>query len=310
MNSRLAILCSGQGGQHPAMFNLARTDRHASMLLEQWALDSMFNMPLNTILAENALLFSNRIAQPLIVAATLVIWEAIKDRIPAPALVAGYSVGELASYGVAGALAAEDAISLAASRAKLMDGCLMQTPGQMLIAISGLDAASVGALARRHRFHIAIETGEDSVIAGGLSKSVAEIEKSVVQSGGRITVLPIEIASHTPYMQPAVAPFSAELKRHRLAAPAIPVLAGISAALITHADHAISTLSNQLAEKIRWMDCMDTLAEAGITVALELGPGLALSRMLQARHPAIDCRSVDDFRTLKGIATWLARRFD
>ncbi len=292
------------------MFDLARTDRHACMLLDQWALDSIFNMPLDTILAENALLFSNRIAQPLIVAATLATWEAIKAHAPAPALVAGYSIGEVAAYGVAGALAAEDAISLAASRAKLMDACLTQSPEQVLIAISGFNAESVGELLQLHQFYIALETGEDSVIAGGLSKSVAEIEKNVMQSGGRVTVLPIEIASHTPYMQAAVAPFCAELKRRHFAAPAIPVLAGISAAFITHADQAKATLSNQLAEKIRWMDCMDAVAEAGVTVALELGPGSALSRMLQARHPKIECRSVDDFRTLPGIATWLARRFD
>jgi [acyl-carrier-protein] S-malonyltransferase len=53
---------------------------------------------------------------------------------------------------------------------------------------------------------------------------------------------------------------------------------------------------------------MDACAEAGITVALELGPGAALSRMLQARHPGIACRSVADFRSLEGIRGWLRRQ--
>lgn len=310
MKNRLALLCSGQGGQHPGMFDLARADRNAGMLLDQWALDSIFGMPLDTVLAENTLLFSNRIAQPLIVAATLATWAAIKNHVPVPALVAGYSIGEVAAYGVAGALAAEDAIDLAVSRARLMDACLTQSPRQVLIAISGFNADTIDALLQQHGFHIAIETGEDSIIAGGLLKSVAEVEKKVMQSGGRITVLPIEIASHTPYMQAAVAPFCAELERHHFSIPAVPVLSGISAALVNHTDQAISTLSNQLTETIRWMDCMDACAETGVTVALELGPGSALSRMLQARHPEIECRSVNEFRTLAGIATWLARRFD
>jgi [acyl-carrier-protein] S-malonyltransferase len=55
---------------------------------------------------------------------------------------------------------------------------------------------------------------------------------------------------------------------------------------------------------------MDATAEAGMTVALELGPGAALARMLQARHPQIACRSVADFRTLDGIVAWLGRHFD
>lgn len=292
------------------MFDLARTDRHAGMLLDQWALDAALDMPLDAVLADNALLFSNRFAQPLIVAATLAAWEALKAHVPAPALAAGYSIGELTSYGVAGALTAKDAIGLAASRARLMDACLAQSPAQVLVAIAGLDAETADALLQRHRFYIAIETGEDSIIAGGLSQSMPDVERAVLQSGGRITVLPIEIASHTRYMRAAVAPFCAELKRHRFAAQAMPVLAGISAAPVHHADQAIAALSSQLAEKIRWIDCMDACAEAGITVALELGPGAALSRMLQARHPAIECRAADEFRTLAGIATWLARRFD
>jgi [acyl-carrier-protein] S-malonyltransferase len=52
---------------------------------------------------------------------------------------------------------------------------------------------------------------------------------------------------------------------------------------------------------------MDAAAEAGITVALELGPGAALSRMLRKRHPDIAARSVADFRTLDGIRRWLER---
>jgi [acyl-carrier-protein] S-malonyltransferase len=73
------------------------------------------------------------------------------------------------------------------------------------------------------------------------------------------------------------------------------------------ADQAIAHLARQLAEPIMWMDCMDAFAEQGITAALELGPGSALSRMLAARHGHIECRSAADFRTLDGIKRWLER---
>jgi [acyl-carrier-protein] S-malonyltransferase len=43
---------------------------------------------------------------------------------------------------------------------------------------------------------------------------------------------------------------------------------------------------------------------------LELGPGAALSRMLHARHPRIECRSVADFRSINGIKNWLVRHSD
>ena len=66
MQSRLALLCPGQGGQHPDMFALTRTDAQATMLLEQWLSDAQLGAPMDIILSNQALLFSNRLAQPLI----------------------------------------------------------------------------------------------------------------------------------------------------------------------------------------------------------------------------------------------------
>jgi len=111
-------------------------------------------------------------------------------------------------------------------------------------------------------------------------------------------------------MQAAVAPFAALLETAALTAPPVPVLAGIDAGRVLRRDVAIDRLARQLAEPIAWAACMDAFAEAGITVALELGPGGALARMLQARHPQIACRSVADFQTLPGVARWVARALD
>jgi [acyl-carrier-protein] S-malonyltransferase len=307
MQSRLALLCPGQGGQHPAMFDLARADPKASMQLDQWIADAKLGAPLATILSNDALLFSNRLAQPLIVAATLAVWEAIRSDVPTPALVAGYSIGELAAYGVAGALSAGDAVTLAASRARMMDTCVTFGPQQALIAISGQSAPSAGEIMRQYDFHVAIETSEDSFIAGGPASLLSEVQGGLAALGARSTVLPVEVASHTRFMRPAVAAFAEELRRHNFSNARIPVLSGISAEMIHESEKAMLHLSRQIAETIVWKECMDACAEAGVTVALELGPGAALTRMLHTRHPYIECRSVADFRSLDGIKKWLAR---
>jgi [acyl-carrier-protein] S-malonyltransferase len=310
MQSRLAILCPGQGAQHHAMFGLARADPQVAALLDQWMLDAQLDAPLESILADPALLFANRTAQPLIVAATLAIWEALRSAVPTPALVAGYSIGELAAYGVAGSLAPHDAVTLAAARARLMDACLDTTPRQALVAISGLPIRAAAAVLQQNNFFVAIETGEDSLIAGGPFDQLDELQRTIVLTGGRASVLPVRVASHTPLMRAAVAPFAALLQQHRFADPGIPVLSGISAEPIDRAGKAIAHLSRQIAETIVWKDCMDACAEAGVSVALELGPGAALSRMLEARHPHIACRSVADFRSLDGVRKWLVRHVD
>jgi [acyl-carrier-protein] S-malonyltransferase len=307
MQNRLALLCPGQGGQHPAMFDLARADQRAGQQLDQWLADARLGEALNTILSNDALLFSNRLAQPLIAAATLAMWEALRSDVAAPALIAGYSIGELSAYGVAGALSAGDTVILAATRARMMDACLKNGPPQLLIAISGQSAAAIGEITRRYDFHVAIENGEDSFIAGGPAALLTKVQGSLTALGAHVTVLPVEVASHTPFMRPAVAPFADALRHRRFIDPSIAVLSGTSAEMIHASETAILHLSRQIAEKIVWHACMDACAEAGMTVALELGPGAALSRMLRARHPRIECRSVADFRSLDGIKKWLAR---
>ncbi|ELX09303.1 malonyl coA-ACP transacylase MdcH [Janthinobacterium sp. HH01] len=301
--SRLLLLCPGQGGQHAAMFDLARSSpagQHASTLLADLALTGL-------PLAGDTDIYANRTAQPLIVAATLSMWAAIREFAPTPALVAGYSIGELSAYGIAGAWPAETAVRLAAERAQLMDGCALALPGQTLMAISGLALSRVSPLIAEHAFYMSIENADDACIAGGPAASAAALEAAVHAAGGRSTRLPVEVASHTQYMQAAVAPFAATLQRTEFQTMAAPVLAGVAAMAVNGKVQAVDQLSRQLSETIHWSACMDAAAEAGITYALELGPGAALSRMLQSRHPHINTRSVADFRTLDGIRKWLER---
>jgi [acyl-carrier-protein] S-malonyltransferase len=281
------------------MFDLARTDAGAANLLDACGLSA----------AEPESMFENRMAQPLIVGATLAMWEALRRRVPAPSLVAGYSVGELSAYGVAGALEPVDAVRLAAARAALMDAAAATAP-QALVAIGGLPVDRTRTLARADAFDIAIVTGHDTCIAGGLEATLPHLERAVVSAGGRLQRLPVGIASHTALMAPAVAPFAGALLAAPFHAQACPVLSGIGAEKIASKARAVETLSRQLSETIVWSDCMDAAAEAGMTVALELGPGAALARMLQTRHPQIACRSVADFRSLDGIVAWLGRHFD
>ncbi|WP_348698697.1 acyltransferase domain-containing protein [Duganella fentianensis] len=294
-NGRLLLLCPGQGGQHAAMFDLARSHPAGAALLD--------SLPL----PHGDDLYANRHAQPLIVAATLAMWEALREQAPAPAMVAGYSIGELAAYGVAGAYSPATCMALATARADMMDQAAQAEPDQTLLAISGMALARVLPLLPAHAYELAIETGEDSCIAGGPASQRAALEQTVLLHGGRSTHLPVAVASHTRYMQTAVAPFAALLQQTPFGMMQAPVLAGISAISVRDQASANDLLARQLATPIRWAACMDAAAEAGIRYALELGPGAALSRMLQQRPPHISTRSVADFRTIDGILRWLER---
>ncbi len=114
--------------------------------------------------------------------------------------------------------------------------------------------------------------------------------------------------SHSRVLGRAWAPVSLARDAVEFSDPVTPVLAGISAQEIRDKETAKHSLAAQLTGAIQWSACMDACAERGIAVALELGPGSALSRMLRERQPHIECRSLSDFRSLAGAATWLQSR--
>jgi [acyl-carrier-protein] S-malonyltransferase len=292
------------------MFDVLGLSSNAKSLLEHWSMQKRLSMPLETVLANETLMFSNRLAQPLIVAATLSVWEKLKHELPSPDLVLGYSIGELSAYAVAGTIAPAAALTLADIRAQLMDSCTQCSPPQALLAVTGLDLMRIIDTAARAGLSVAIETGSDSAVVGGLREDVQGYAAELSQGGVRTVMLPVGVASHTPLMNAAVTPFLEALGKHRLSDPVIPVVSGLTGAVIRNHVEASHTLARQISETIRWKDCMDTCAETGITVALELGPGSALARMLHDAHPHIECRAIDDFRSVDGVVRWIGRHFD
>jgi [acyl-carrier-protein] S-malonyltransferase len=253
-------------------------------------------------------MFDNAIAQPLICAAQLATWAALRDELPTPAAIAGYSVGELASYGIADAIEAGGLITLARRRATLMDGAAAR-PGN-LIAQRGFRFSEVEAMCRDRDAWIAIAIDDDASVIGGTTRAIDALRGEMERVGAQITCLRVGIASHTPLLEAAVEPFRKVLADSTLRAPAVTVIAGIDAAAVMTRDRVIETLAVQLARPIEWAQCLDALAERGCRVFLELGPGRALSKMAVDRLPDVEARSVEEFGDPAAIAGWVRRALE
>jgi [acyl-carrier-protein] S-malonyltransferase len=307
MTVRLAILCPGQGSQSAAMFDLLAGDAAASSRVDGWlrgADGAVAQTPLAELLAHPSAMFDNRNAQPLVVAATLIAWTMLAAHLPRPSLVTGYSVGEISAYAVAGVLPLERAVAIASQRAAIMSEAAAGRGEQGLAAVSGIAPQAALDLVRQAGCEAAIDT-PGALIAGGLRHNLDQLAKLAPQLGATCKPLPINIASHTGLLAAAVDPLR-RLLLADAAAPALPLLAGVNASTIRDGAEAAELLAGQTANTIHWTDCLDAIHEARIDVALELGPGSALSRMLRERHPHIACRSVADFRSVKGILAWVA----
>jgi [acyl-carrier-protein] S-malonyltransferase len=300
----LAILCSGQGAQHPAMLDMIANHPAGTEVIK--AGEAELGWKLRDVLAQRNGIFRNGIAQPLICLTQMALWTALRQDAPKPAVFCGYSVGELGAYACAGALDAAELGRIAAARAALMDKAADATHGGML-ALQGLRRDEVDSLCVGQRAWIAIAIGEEEFVIGGEEGALAILGTVFAERGAKLTRLKVGLASHTPLLCAAVEPLRLLLNASSFSAPATPVVAGIDASWVLLRETAVEKLALQLDRTIEWAGCLDMLYERGCRVFLELGPGRALARMTQARFADVDARAVDDFRSLDGVSAWLAK---
>ena len=296
----IAILCSGQGGQGAGMFDLLAEAPEAAPVFEaaKAILDGRDPRAL-VHQASDQDLHANRLGQVLCCTQAMAAWAVIRDRLPGPLVVAGYSVGELGAWGVAGLMEAGEVLRLAAQRAAAMDAATAEPSG--LVAIRGLTRDGLDPICAAHGAFVAIVNARDQMLVGGTRTALAAVVADANAAGAaRTTALGVAVASHTPLLAAASDRFRQDLASAHLARAVPPdrrfdVQAGAN------------KLARQIRQTVDWSACMETCRASGVSKAIELGPGNALARLMQEAVPGIDAHSLSEFRSLDGFVRWVGK---
>ncbi|WP_025036848.1 malonate decarboxylase subunit epsilon [Bradyrhizobium sp. DOA9] len=305
----LAILCSGQGRQHRNMFDLTGDAPEAAHLFER-AAALLGRDPRELVRAEgDETLHRNRAGQILCTLQPLAAVSALADAISRGVIIAGYSVGEVAAWGVGGLFDATATLDLVARRAEVMDAATRAGDG--LIFVRGLSREELERLCERHDAAIGIvNPGGAFVIGGGREALSGVAGEARAMYAARVVALPVEVASHTKWLAGASSAFREALRQMQVMFPpaeGVRILSGIDAAPVLSAESGLDKLAAQISHTVQWADCLQACVEAGATGFLELGPGHALSGMAVEIAPTLPARALDDFRSLQGVRAWVAR---
>jgi [acyl-carrier-protein] S-malonyltransferase len=306
MRGPIAILCSGQGAQHSRMFDLCR-DMPASEPIFIAAGELLGEDPRRFVVeAAPETLFADYAGQLLCCTQALALWATLGVHRLAHIIIAGYSVGEVAAWGCAGAFNAADALRLVQRRASIMDAAAPAHSG--LAGIIGLTREALDAILLRHGAAIAIINDTRSFVIGGVSDALDACCNEATASGAtRAVKLRVSVPSHTSLLAGAVTPFDAALKE---VAPRRPpatyrLLSGIDGGIVQDMASACDKLSRQISTTVDWAACLESCRESGAELVLELGPGRALSHMAASLFPEGRVRSAEDFHTVSGLRSWL-----
>jgi [acyl-carrier-protein] S-malonyltransferase len=304
----LAILCSGQGVQHPEMFALTGDAPQAAGVFAA-AGAALGGDPRSFVReADEAAIHANAAGQILCVTQALAAFAALRDALGARKAIAGYSIGELAAWGCAGLYAPAAAIDLARQRALLMDAA--SGPDDGLAFVRGLPRDRIDSLCARHDCDVAIINPGQLFVIGGERRMLSALCDEALRSGAtKAGPLKVNVASHTPRLKVASARFREALAAQETLprAPGARLFSGVDAAAVLNFKEGQAKLAAQISRTIDWAGCLEACVEAGAEAFLELGPGAALAAMASEAYPSIPARSLEDFRSLEGARAWLAR---
>ncbi|RLL55002.1 [acyl-carrier-protein] S-malonyltransferase [Mariprofundus sp. EBB-1] len=205
---------------------------------------------------------------------------------PAPVQVAGHSLGEYSALVAAGVIAFSDAVKLVSFRGKAMTEAVPAGVGSMA-AILGLADDVIGDLCStvsdsEHKVWAANYNCPGQLVVAGHASAVERLIVAAKEAGAkRALPLAVSAPSHTPLMQSAADQMAQRLQDVAFNTPACPVWGNANATTETNVDNIRAALVAQLVSPVRWTETVQQLSNAGVSKAVEMGPGKVLAGLVK-----------------------------
>lgn len=304
MNATLAIVFPGQGSQSIGMLGALATDY--SQVIDTFDLASdVLGYDLWQLVQDGPgdELNETDKTQPAMLAAGVSVWRVWQDAGgPAPALMAGHSLGEYTALVCAGALDFQDAVSLVAERGRCMQSAVPAGSGAMA-AILGLDDAAVAAVCEQAASGEVVSpvnyNSPGQVVIAGSTGAVLRAMTLAKETGAKRAVqLPVSVPSHCALMQPAAEQFAARLNATVIKTPSFKVMQNVDATLHDDPETIRENLSRQLYSPVQWVASVQAMGKQGVTRIIEAGPGKVLTGLCKRIDKSIAATAVFDVLSL------------
>lgn len=304
-----AFVFPGQGAQAVGMGrDLADAYPAARAVFEEVdeALDEALSETIWNGPAEALTLTAN--AQPALMATSLAAYRTLEaEGLASPDYVAGHSLGEYSALCAAGALSLADAARLLRHRGEAMQQAVPVGSGAMA-ALLGLDLLTVESVAAEAAEGEVCEAANDNdpaqvVVSGHRSAVERAIEIARGRGAKRAVLLPVSAPFHCALMQPAADAMAAVIEAVEIRAPQVPLIANVTAAPLSDPEEIKRLLMRQVTARVRWRESIEWMAANGVTQAVEVGAGKALSGMIRRIAKEMETRAVgtvQDVVALKG----------
>ena len=224
------------------------------------------------------------------------VWQQLGGK--TPSVMAGHSLGEYSALVCAGALEFTDAVKLVELRGLAMQDAVPAGVGAMS-AIIGLENDVIAEnCAKAAQDQVVAPVNFNSpgqVVIAGHKEAVERANVLMKESGAkRALPLPVSVPSHCALMKPAAEKLAAALADIIVSAPVIPVINNVDVVAESEPAQIKEALVRQLFSPVRWTDTVASMAESGVELALEMGPGKVLSGLAKRIDKRVEGVAAND----------------
>jgi len=221
--------------------------------------------------------------QPILLTASVAIWDVWQSHAPAPAFVAGHSLGEYSALTCAGALEFADAVKLVRLRGELMEAAVPRGQGAMAAVMGLQDEDVVACCEATPGIVVAANFNAPGqvVIAGAAAAVQAAADACKAAGAKRAVMLDVSGPFHSPLMASAKAEFAQALGAINLQMPAMEIVQNVSGDIPANVDQLRDNLLAQIAEPVLWTKSVNRMVEGGVDQFVECGPGSVLGGLIR-----------------------------
>jgi [acyl-carrier-protein] S-malonyltransferase len=308
----VAILFSPQGSQSVGMGRELADASPAARAVFELA-DATLGWPVSRLAWEGPeeRLNDTRYTQPALLATSIAALAALRERVdPAPAFVAGHSVGEYAALVAGGVLAFEDALRLVARRGELMARAGDVVRGGM-VAVIGLERQviqrAIEVVATPADLVIANDNAPGQVVLSGTADALGAAEEALRAAGAR-RLIPLKVsgAFHSPQMAEVSDALAEAFDGVAWSDATTPVVSNVTAEPERDAERLRNLLAEQVRSPVEWVASVRRMLEDGADTFVECGPGAALTGMVKRIGPDARTLNVADAASLAASVGTLA----
>lgn len=203
-----------------------------------------------------------------------------KNGIEASAL-AGFSLGEIPALSFGGAFDYIEGFRIVCKRGEFMSA----DPGveTAMAAVLKLDGETVEKICAAHAGLYPVNYNcPGQITVSGTKEALNDAKAEFTEAGGRVIPLAVSGAFHSPFMDKASEEFGAFLNTCDIKSPVTTVYANRNAAPY---ENVVETMQAQINHPVLWEKTVRAMAEGGIDIFIEVGPGQTLSKFVQKTDP-------------------------